>query len=138
METIPGPRRYPHPRGIGLPLRPWHLDLEPLPKHILQLFGNLRLQYRSQRFAREAGWDIPNRRLLIVRYSKGVGSATALGAVQSFIGLMALPSPAVGGWIWDNLGANLPFQISAIVNAVARILLVVLIKSRREKARKAE
>ncbi|MEM2905666.1 MAG: MFS transporter [Candidatus Bathyarchaeia archaeon] len=75
----------------------------------------------------EAGWDIPSRRLLIARYSSGTGSATALGAVQSFIGLIALPSPAIGGWIWDNLGPPLLFQMSALVNAVACIPLVVLV-----------
>jgi MFS family permease len=45
----------------------------------------------------EAGWDIPSRRLLVIKFSEGVGTATALGAAQTFIGLMTLPAPTIGG-----------------------------------------
>jgi len=51
-------------------------------------------------------------------------SATALDGVQSFIDLIALLSPVVGGWIWDNLASYL-FLTSALVNIIACISLAV-------------
>lgn len=75
----------------------------------------------------EAGWDIPSRLLLIIKYSKNVGSATALGAVQSFIGLISLSAPVIGGWMWDNLGSTLLFKISAVTNVVSCVPLAVLV-----------
>ena len=80
----------------------------------------------------EGGWEMPSRRLLTVDYAKGMGSATALGAVQSIIGLLGLSAPIVGGLIWDNLGAYPLFQLSAALNAVACIPLLVLVYRNRK------
>jgi predicted MFS family arabinose efflux permease len=82
----------------------------------------------------EAGWDMPSRRLLIIKFSKGVGTATALGYIQAFIGFVSLPAPTIGGWIWDKFNPTTVFQVGAIVNVFGCIpLLILLLKAKREK-----
>jgi predicted MFS family arabinose efflux permease len=83
----------------------------------------------------EAGWDIPSRRLLVIKFSKGVGTATALGAAQTFIGLMTLPAPTIGGWLWDAFGPSSVFQVSAVINVVAALPLLVLLREARSPRR---
>lgn len=83
----------------------------------------------------EAGWDIPSRRLLVIKFSEGVGTATALGAAQTFIGLMTLPAPTIGGWIWDAFGPSSVFQVSAVINVVAALPLLVLLREARSPRR---
>ena len=81
----------------------------------------------------ELGWDMPSRRLLIIKYGKGVGTATALGSMQAVIAIAGLIAPTLGGWLWDTLGPASVFQVSAIYNMFASIpFLILMLKARRE------
>ena len=82
----------------------------------------------------EAGWHMPSRRFLIIKYSNGVGTATTLGYIQAFIGIVSLSIPTIGGWMWDNFSPTTVFQVGAVVNVFGCIpLLVLLMKTKRKK-----
>jgi len=56
---------------------------------------------------------------------------SALGLYQGGVGLMALLSSVMAGFLWDHVGASAPFYLGSSTAALALVLLVVLIPRRQ-------
>ena len=57
---------------------------------------------------------------------------TAFGFFQSSLGIISLPAPYIGAWLWENYTPQTPFQITAVgalVLAVFAWFKLVLPKS---------
>jgi MFS family permease len=52
--------------------------------------------------------------------------ATVLGAYTFVLGLAALPSSTLAGWLWDSVSHAAPFLLSAILMAASSLALLVL------------
>jgi MFS family permease len=59
---------------------------------------------------------------------------SALGLYQGGVGLMALLSSIMAGFLWDNVGVSAPFFLGGSTAALALVLLVVLIPRRQTAA----
>jgi MFS family permease len=46
---------------------------------------------------------------------------TAFGLFSTSLGLVSLPAPLVGGWLWENVSPQFPFAITAIVSLLSII-----------------
>ncbi len=46
---------------------------------------------------------------------------TAFGFLQSSLGLFSLPAPAIGGQLWDRIGPQFPFSITAWISLITII-----------------
>jgi MFS family permease len=46
---------------------------------------------------------------------------TAFGLFSTSLGLVSLPAPMIGGWLWEKVGPQFPFAITAIVSLISII-----------------
>jgi MFS family permease len=46
---------------------------------------------------------------------------TAFGLFSTSLGLVSLPAPMIGGWLWEKVGPQAPFMITAAVSLLAII-----------------
>jgi MFS family permease len=46
---------------------------------------------------------------------------TAFGLFSTSLGLVSLPAPMIGGWLWEKVGPQVPFAITAIVSLLSII-----------------
>jgi len=46
---------------------------------------------------------------------------TAFGLFSTSLGLVSLPAPLIGGWLWENISPQFPFAITAIVSLLSII-----------------
>jgi MFS family permease len=62
-------------------------------------------------------------------------SGTAFGAYNFVVGICALPSSLLMGWVWDSHGHRAAFLLGASLACIASILLIALVREhRRAKA----
>jgi len=46
---------------------------------------------------------------------------TAFGLFSTSLGLVSLPAPMIGGWLWEKVGPQFPFAITAIGSLISII-----------------
>jgi len=73
-------------------------------------------------------------RALIADLVPGERRGSALGLYQGGVGLMALLSSIMAGFLWDHVDASAPFFLGGSTAAVALVLLVVFIPRRQAVA----
>ena len=54
--------------------------------------------------------------------------ATVMGAIGTLSGLMAIPSPMIGGWMWDEIDPKMPFYASVAFGLVSAGIFAVGVK----------
>jgi len=72
------------------------------------------------------GLDNVSRQSLIAKYRSWAGAATAYGVISLISGIIALISPAIGGWIWTEFTPQAVFYASAAVNVLGSLPLFLL------------
>jgi MFS family permease len=70
-------------------------------------------------------------RALVADLVPGERRGSALGLYQGGVGLMALLSSIMAGFLWDHVDASAPFYLGGSTAAVALVLLVVLLPRRQ-------
>ena len=70
-----------------------------------------------------------NQRAFVSDLSNRNLRATSLGAFHTTIGLTALPSGLIAGFLWDKLSYHAPFLYASIMSIAAAISMLVLIKT---------
>lgn len=65
-----------------------------------------------------------NQRVLVVDLVKPEVRGTALGTYHAVIGLAALPSGLLAGFLWQSAGAGISFLFSSCLAAAAAVLLI--------------
>ncbi|MBO3753444.1 MAG: MFS transporter [Candidatus Brockarchaeota archaeon] len=72
------------------------------------------------------GLDNVSRQSLIAKYRSQAGVATAYGIISLMSGMVALASPAVGGFIWTQFSPQAVFYASAAINVLGSLPLFML------------
>ena len=57
--------------------------------------------------------------------------ATTMGAIGTVSGLMAIPSPIIGGWMWDEYSPKMPFYFAVIFGLVSAAVFAVGVQEPR-------
>lgn len=57
--------------------------------------------------------------------------ATVLGTIGTLTAVVAAPGSVLGGWLWDNLAPQAPFQLSMVTGLVSATLFWLKVKERR-------
>lgn len=96
-------------------LMSWGFTLNPGFLGIIILF----VLYGIQRGAME-----PVQRAYASELAPARFRASALGAYQMVIGIMALPASVIAGLLWVTVGMQAPFLLSAVLSLMAIVLLV--------------
>jgi MFS family permease len=61
---------------------------------------------------------------------------TAFGLFSTSLGLVSLPAPMIGGWLWENVSPQFPFAITAIVSLLS--IIPVWLKFKLDKPKAAD
>ena len=76
--------------------------------------------------------DMPARRSFMMEYSTSItGKATIIGTLDAIIGMVGTLAPLLGGLAWNNIGYAAPFFIAAVINTIAFLQLIPLLRRRR-------
>ncbi len=59
--------------------------------------------------------------------------ATVLGAIGTLTAVVAAPGSFLGGWLWDNVSPQVPFQLSMVIGLISAALFWVKVKEPRDK-----
>jgi len=59
--------------------------------------------------------------------------ATVMGAIGTLSGLMAIPSPAVGGWMWDEMDPKVPFYVSCVFGLASAGIFALGVKEPKQE-----
>jgi len=59
--------------------------------------------------------------------------ATVLGAIGTLTAVVAAPGSVLGGWMWDTISPQLPFQLSMAVGLVSATIFWLRVKEPREE-----
>jgi MFS family permease len=59
--------------------------------------------------------------------------ATVLGAIGTLTAVVAAPGSIIGGWLWDNVSPQVPFQLSMVIGLISAALFWVKVKEPRDK-----
>lgn len=59
--------------------------------------------------------------------------ATALGAHATITGSMTLPASLLAGFLWEQIGSNIPFYFSSLTGFIATIMVSYFVVSKQEK-----
>jgi len=70
-------------------------------------------------------------RALVTDLVPGERRGSALGLYQGGVGLMALLSSIMAGFLWDRVDASAPFYLGAGTAALAFVLLLILVPRRQ-------
>jgi MFS family permease len=54
--------------------------------------------------------------------------ATVMGTIGTVSGLMAIPSPVVGGWLWDEYDPKMPFFVSLVFGLLSAAVFAIGVK----------
>jgi len=54
--------------------------------------------------------------------------ATVMGSIGTISGIMAIPSPVIGGWLYDEVGPKTPFYASAVFGLIGAAIFAVGVK----------
>lgn len=57
--------------------------------------------------------------------------ASGLGGFQMIVGLCALPSSLIAGFLWDKINIFAPFYFSAVLTFLAIIMLIFFVKEKQ-------
>lgn len=79
----------------------------------------------------------PSQKTLVSEMAPPEYKASTLGGFQMMIGLCALPASFMAGLLWDKMGKNSPFYLSAGLSLIA-ILMLFFVKDPFEEDRKAK
>jgi MFS family permease len=66
----------------------------------------------------------PVQRTMVAELCPPQYRASFIGGFQMVIGLCALPASVLAGWLWDKVGRQVPFYLSAGLTGVAALLLL--------------
>lgn len=54
--------------------------------------------------------------------------ATVMGSIGTISGIMAIPSPIVGGWLWDEYDPKMPFYVSVVFGLIGAVIFAMGVK----------
>jgi MFS family permease len=54
--------------------------------------------------------------------------ATVMGAIGTLSGIMAIPSPVIGGWLWEEFDPKMPFYVSVVFGLIGALIFAVGVK----------
>lgn len=57
--------------------------------------------------------------------------ATTMGAIGTVSGLMAIPSPIIGGWMWDEYSPKMPFYFAVVFGLMSAVVFAVGVQEPR-------
>jgi MFS family permease len=57
--------------------------------------------------------------------------ATTMGAIGTISGLMAIPSPIIGGWMWDEYSPKMPFYFAVVFGLISAAIFAVGVEEPR-------
>lgn len=57
--------------------------------------------------------------------------ATVLGTIGTLTAVVAAPGSVLGGWLWDTVSPQVPFQLSMVIGLVSAIIFWVKVKEPR-------
>lgn len=80
-------------------------------------------------------FDIPARRKLLLFMAPENAVATVNGLSDAIVGLVALPSPLLGGWLWYGMGPRNMLAACAVLNLTAFLPLASLKEVSESSAR---
>ena len=60
--------------------------------------------------------------------------ATVMGTIGTLTAVVAAPSSVIGGWLWDNVSKQLPFQLSMFVGLISAAIFYKGVKESRNLA----
>ncbi len=58
--------------------------------------------------------------------------ATVMGTIGTLTAVVAAPSSVIGGWLWDNVSRQLPFQLSMIIGLISAAIFFKGVKEPKE------
>jgi MFS family permease len=58
--------------------------------------------------------------------------ATVMGTIGTISGLMAIPSPVVGGWLWDEYDPKMPFFVSLVFGLLSAAVFAIGVKESKK------
>ncbi len=61
--------------------------------------------------------------------------ATVMGAIGTLSGLMAIPSPMIGGWMWDEIDPKMPFYASCVFGLVSAGIFALGVKEPKKETK---
>jgi len=61
--------------------------------------------------------------------------ARATGSLSLLTGIFAIPSPAIAGWLYDNVSPKVPFTVTLVAAVVIGALIIVLFRKPRTSVR---
>ena len=53
---------------------------------------------------------------------------TVMGSIGTLSGIMAIPSPVIGGWLWDEYDPKMPFYVSVVFGLIGAAIFAVGVK----------
>jgi MFS family permease len=77
------------------------------------------------------GLWMPAMHSLVLDAVGGKNFGRASGNVNMLASLFSIPSPAIAGWLYDNVSPKLPFAITLVGAIVTGVLMLVLLKEDR-------
>ena len=57
--------------------------------------------------------------------------ATVMGTIGTLSGLMAIPSPIIGGWMWDEYSPKMPFYASVVFGVLSAGIFLIGVQEKR-------
>ena len=54
--------------------------------------------------------------------------ATVMGAMGTISGIMAIPSPVIGGWLYDEYDPKMPFYIAGVFGLIGALIFAIGVK----------
>ncbi|HUS79076.1 MAG TPA: MFS transporter [Patescibacteria group bacterium] len=54
--------------------------------------------------------------------------ATVMGSIGTLSGIMAIPSPIIGGWLWDEYDPRMPFYVSVVFGLIGAAIFALGVK----------
>ncbi|MBI5701257.1 MFS transporter [Candidatus Saganbacteria bacterium] len=75
-------------------------------------------------------------RAMVADYISSELRGTAYGIYYMVIGLIALPTSAIAGLLWDRFGAEIPFLYGALIAGISAALVLLLIPRRPKLTKK--
>jgi len=57
--------------------------------------------------------------------------ATVMGTIGTLSGLMAIPSPVIGGWMWDEYSPKMPFYASVVFGLLSASIFLIGVQEKK-------
>lgn len=59
--------------------------------------------------------------------------ATVMGSIGTISGIIAVPSPIIGGWLWDEYSPKFPFYVASFFGLLGAIVFALKVKEPQKK-----